>query len=260
MTGARTCAGGEACSPTPVPVSGINDATAISGTCALLATGRVECWGDNSDAQLGDGSTRGPMTCLGLIPCSTTPVMVAGIRAATSIATGDQGACAVLAGGTVDCWGDGSYGELGDGNSGTHVCPEGDLPNERTNRCSPTPQRVTGITNAVQVAVGDDSTCARLATGAVDCWGDNGAGQLGDGTVDGASNCGRYDAGDPCSATPMHVTGITNATSIAVGFGACAALATGRVDCWGPLLNRGDGQRIEGVYASDVPIPVAGIT
>lgn len=43
----------------PVTVSGITNAVQVAAglytTCAVLATGKVRCWGDNSNGQLGDG-------------------------------------------------------------------------------------------------------------------------------------------------------------------------------------------------------------
>ena len=96
---------------TPVQVTGISNATAISAgtggahSCALLATGRVECWGSNDYGQLGNGSTTD----------SSTPVQVSGISNATAISAGGAHSCALLATGEIYCWGLNEDGQLGNG-------------------------------------------------------------------------------------------------------------------------------------------------
>ncbi len=71
------------CSTTPVAVSGLTGATAISAgyarACARLSGGTVTCWGVNDYGALGDGTTTGPQTCYGGAPCSTTPVEVSSL-------------------------------------------------------------------------------------------------------------------------------------------------------------------------------------
>jgi len=190
--------------PTPGAVTGITTATSLdsdfSGTCALLTSGSVDCWGDNTVGQLGNGTTGSP---------NPTPGAVSGVTTATSLATQGSGYCALLTSGSVDCWGDNIYGELGNGTIGS--------PN-------PTPGAVTGITTATSLASDGGGYCAVLTSGSVDCWGYNGTGDLGNGT-----------AGSP-NTTPGAVTGITTATSLASdarGDGYCAVLTSGSVDCWG---------------------------
>jgi alpha-tubulin suppressor-like RCC1 family protein len=100
-------------SSTPVSVTGISTATAITfggaHACARLTDGTLKCWGLNTFGQLGDGTTTG----------SSTPVSVTGISTATGITASEGGGtdhtCAVLAGGTVKCWGYNGGGQLGDG-------------------------------------------------------------------------------------------------------------------------------------------------
>lgn len=74
-------------------------------SCAVLKTGRVRCWGNGDDGQLGDGTTKD----------SDTPVEVVGISDAEAVAVGSGHSCALRRGGRVSCWGRNSFGQLGDG-------------------------------------------------------------------------------------------------------------------------------------------------
>jgi alpha-tubulin suppressor-like RCC1 family protein len=126
-------------------------------TCALLATGAVDCWGGNEYGQLGDGNTTN----------TNGPVAVSGISTAIAITAGWQDTCALLSGGSVKCWGRDDLGQLGNG--------------EQNETPHPTPVTVSGITTATAVTAGDFHTCARLSAGELKCWGVNDRGQLGNG-------------------------------------------------------------------------------
>jgi len=251
------CAG--QCSVTPIRVGQISTATQISAggsawfldtgsVCAVLAGGTVDCWGLNQHGQLGNGTSTGPEnTCNAYssqLPCSTSPVPVQGITTATQVSVGLYSTCALLAGGSVECWGDNSSGELGDGMANGPGCG---------GYCSTTPVQVQGIANATQISVGGGFACALLSGGSIDCWGDGYYwGQLGSGPVS-PDVCNGY----PCSTSPLRVSGITNATQVSLGPAtACAAFATGGIDCWG---NGDQGQLGNGATTgSDVPVPVNG--
>jgi len=151
-------------SPTPVTVQGVTDATAISGTnghtCALLSDGRVMCWGDNGFGQVGISRTTSR-------DCDSPPVIVPGLTGVTAISAGSKHTCALLRGGTVQCWGDNSYGQMGNGT--------------KTGWDSPL-MAVTGLTGVTAISAGGGHTCALLSGGAIQCWGNNYYGQLGDGS------------------------------------------------------------------------------
>ena len=190
-------------------------------TCALVSGGSVACWGNDENGQLGNGTNKGEFT---------TPVTVGGITNATEVAAGGAHSCALLGGGSIDCWGYNKFGEVGDGTT-----------TERT-----TPVAVSGITDAIQITAGYAHTCALLSGGKIDCWGENAYEQLGDGN---AKN----------SSTPVAVSGISTATSVtAGGFGTCAVIAGGTVDCWG---YNGFGELGNGTTNdSSTPVQVSGIT
>jgi alpha-tubulin suppressor-like RCC1 family protein len=252
---------------TPVSTANITNATAISAgvtnTCALLGNGTVSCWGPNSHAELGNGSTTD----------SATPVPVTGVAGATAIAIGGSHACAVVANGEVMCWGDNNYGQVArNSKTGPDQCGVG-----TGISCSKLPIKVAGITGAVDVAAGDSHSCAILADGRTKCWGWNGYGQLGNGgmlpvsplpqwvtrkaiAVGGnfltSHACALYGAGSiKCwgangngalgngqtsnsQGTPVQVSGITNAVTVSAGGHTCATLDDGSMSCWGANVFR----------------------
>ena len=177
---------GGCCYDIPQATTGITDAVSIApvpdgdGYCAVLSTGGVDCWGENYDGQLGNGTTNGPDGESGY----DAPQATLGITDAASISANysSSGYCAVLSTGGVNCWGDNTYGELGNGTTGGPDGADG----------YDTSQIVTGITSAVSVTSADYGYCAVLTSGGVDCWGDNSYGELGNGTISGP-DAGGYD-------------------------------------------------------------------
>jgi alpha-tubulin suppressor-like RCC1 family protein len=159
------------CSTTPLEVSGITDATAVSVSttrgCALLQTRQVECWGQEANGVYGEESP--------------VPVSIEGLSGVTAISVGTYANCALLESGKVVCWGAGVWGEFGNG----------------TFSASPTPIPVTGIGPATAIAAGFGQACAVVAAGGVDCWGGDAQGQLGNGI--GGSTAHGF------SATPVAV-------------------------------------------------------
>jgi hypothetical protein len=161
-------------SPVPVRVEGLSGfATAIAAgdahTCALLRSGRIQCWGWNVEGQLGDGTGAD----------SSTPVPVIGIARAHSIAAAGSDTCAIVGRGSVDCWGSNIYGQLGDGSTLDQIGPV----------------TASGVGDAKAVVSGLAHTCAVTESGSVTCWGQGVFGQLGSrATVN--------------SVTPVDVSGI----------------------------------------------------
>jgi alpha-tubulin suppressor-like RCC1 family protein len=105
---------------------------------------------------------------------------------------------------------------------------------------------------SVQLALGYLHTCARKNDGKVRCWGENGAGQIGDGVP--------FDAGPRANVLkPQVVVGIDDAVDVAAGVShACAIKKGGAVVCWGINFfgQLGDGT----TQRSSSPVAVAGIS
>lgn len=87
--------------------------TGVFNTCALMSGGGAQCWGWNAYGEVGDNSTTD----------RPTPVSVAGLSGGVStISIGFSHTCALTASGGVKCWGNNSYGNLGDNStSESHV-------------------------------------------------------------------------------------------------------------------------------------------
>jgi hypothetical protein len=140
-------------SSAPVTIRGITNAVAVSRgaahTCAVLADGRVQCWGGNSGGELGNGTTTD----------AKDPVTVSGITNAVAVAASTCNyTCAVLEDGRVQCWG-----------HNLHFAVPGIR--AESNAHSLVPVTISGITNAVAVVALDPHPCALLADGRVQCWG-----------------------------------------------------------------------------------------
>jgi hypothetical protein len=97
----------------------------------------------------------------------SSPVPISGLSGVTSVVVGEMHTCALMGDGTVRCWGDNRYGQLGDGTTDTRT----------------TPTTVPNLSHVAEIAAGRSHACARLESGAVYCWGRNYYGQVGDGTT-----------------------------------------------------------------------------
>jgi alpha-tubulin suppressor-like RCC1 family protein len=80
----------------------------------LTTGGAAFCWGDNTLAESGSGTT-GPVT--------TSPAAVAGAQTFTTLSVGFYHACAMTVGGSSYCWGDNGAGQIGDGTLNLGLAP-----------------------------------------------------------------------------------------------------------------------------------------
>jgi hypothetical protein len=127
--------------------------------CAITTSGSVRCWGEGSSGQLGQGekaSSDSPVTVLGL---EDSPVV--------EVSVGSSHTCARQVSGSVRCWGNGTFGQLGHGQSGEGVE-------------ALAPVNVADSSGMTHVTAGSYATCA-IKDHQVYCWGSNEYGQLGTG-------------------------------------------------------------------------------
>jgi len=188
--------GGLVTTPTRVPgLSGvIQVALSDEGSgYAVESDGSVWAWGDNSNGQLGNGSTTS----------TSTPVRVPLLTGIREVAAGGYYALARTSDGNVWSWGLNSHGELGDGTTLNESLPE----------------PVPGLAGIGQVASGGAESFAVRADGTLYSWGSNNFGQLGNGTT--------MD-----SHSPAAVPGLSGVTQVASGGMATLALAGPQMGVW----------------------------
>ncbi len=149
--------GGDAKDDAFVRVPEVNDAIAVtvsgSFTCAVLATGYRSCWGNGHP--LGGGYAGG-----------TYPVVTSKAKNHVARAAAGRTTCWLQRDGKVACEGKGDFGQLGTGEL-----------------FGASRALVSGLDDAVEIAVGLEHACALRANGDVACWGANDRGQVGDGTL-----------------------------------------------------------------------------
>src|SRR5690606_20237646 len=134
-----------------------------------------------------------------------TPVTANIVGNAVALALSTGHTCAVIEGGSMQCWGFDGNGQLGNG------AIVGNFP---------TPVAVNSMTDAIAVGAGFNHPCALRANGQVRCWGIGGNGELGNGTTIART-------GNPVNASGRAVTVDAGRNH------ACAVGAAGTVSCWG---------------------------
>ena len=154
----------------PSNVLGVEGIVALSAgdnhSCAVVASGKMKCWGSGFEGQLGaglEGTEIGQLFQNGLVPLDVVADQNAtGLFVdAVSISTGPSLSCAVRSAGTVACWG------TPIGLSMAYILA---------------PVNVSGLSNVMAIATGQNLACAITSTREVSCWGEGGSGQLGNGS------------------------------------------------------------------------------
>jgi alpha-tubulin suppressor-like RCC1 family protein len=199
-------------------------------SCAVSKSGNVFCWGYAS-LILGTTSTS-----------SGQPVEVNGVGGISRLSGITQGSvgsasiCALAGSGNVYCWGQNSFGQLGNGviYSNPWIAPVEVVAPGGTGYLS-------GIT---QISAGYLGACALSNGGNVFCWGLNNAGQLGIGVSSPSPSSSNYN-----SVAPLEVVGsdgngyLSNISQITTSGASCAISSAGNNYCWGDLVNTGISER-----------------
>lgn len=190
-------------------------------SCALTAANTLKCWGYNMDGQVGDGK-------FGRDADKHSPVDVSDLTNVKAMAMGERHSCVLLTSGGIKCWGGGYEGQLG-------FMPE--------NAQTSSPTDVPGLTSGVaKIAAGVYHSCAVLTNGALKCWGNNWAGQVGDNsTVDRSSSVDVVGAGSGVS-------------QVSGGDSHTCAIINQHVSCWGSNLLGQVGNGQTGIFAPAHPV------
>jgi alpha-tubulin suppressor-like RCC1 family protein len=227
----------------PVLVQGSGQYTAIAAnahTCALDTTGRAFCWGVRTGG-LSSTVIASPVlqaqnpqaTCDSVYDSRDThcavPTLVSSGHIFQRITSGTYVDCAIDAGGAAWCWGDNTYGTLGDGADGSSYA------------AAPVQVQLPGIT--VLISSGAAHACAVTADSFAYCWGLNMGGELGDGTFGAVS------------PIPVRVVGEHQFARLSAGgFHTCGITASLQVFCWG---SNGSGELGQPSSFTQGDIPVA---
>jgi alpha-tubulin suppressor-like RCC1 family protein len=197
--------GGVTARSTPTLVWGGHEFTRISAgyrlSCAVTTSGVAYCWGENGHGEVGAGSTE---YYAHWTATQVSSNVVGGLRFAR-LSGGNDHTCGLTSTGLAYCWGENSFGAMGDGTTiARHV-----------------PSMVAGGFLFKEISTGALHTCALQTDGQALCWGNNRIGQLGDGTIT-----------DHTEAAA--VSGTLSFAKIATGSEhSCAIASGGAVYCWG---------------------------
>jgi alpha-tubulin suppressor-like RCC1 family protein len=130
-------------------------------TCAVTIASKAFCWGDGRNWQIGDGKNS----------LRFTPRAVAGGLSFRRLTGGYAHTCGETTDNRAYCWGADLYGAQGDGET-----------DPQFNDFNPRPTAVVGGLRFAQLSAGRHFTCGKTTADVGYCWGDNGGGQLGDGS------------------------------------------------------------------------------
>ncbi|MEZ4703687.1 MAG: hypothetical protein R3A11_00535 [Bdellovibrionota bacterium] len=200
-------------------------------TCVIVQ-GKVKCWGDNTEGQLGQGLSTSPLlatnTSTNIYPFQSVqelPFVDLGWQEnVVDITVGYAHVCALAEHGKVKCWGSQDLGQLGVAYSDSYI---GDQATEMGFNLLSVD---LGGLKAIQISAGFYHTCALLEDHRIKCWGANDFGQLG--TEDQNS----YGTSPFPTGSNQPFTNVGSGKVIKVSAGGestCVLFEAGDVKCWG---------------------------
>lgn len=205
--------------PTPLLVPGGHTfyqlESAVEHDCGLTLSGQVYCWGRNVGGALGSPVTE--------VRIALEPIALEGNFTFRQLVVGGHSSCGLTFAGEAYCWGYNRWGQLG------NFVNIGDL--DSTN---PTPVPVLGGILFTQLVADEFHTCGLSVSGQAYCWGNNGLGQLGNGSIP-ANGARPGEVGTKgANPTPIAVWGGLSFTHLAAGaFHTCGLTPGNQAYCWG---------------------------
>jgi len=162
-------------------------------TCGITdPDSAVFCWGLNDMGQLGVGVATTSARCrlfplVSMVPCSPTPVRVAGMHVFRQLSLGGSSTCGITADSAAYCWGSNQSGQLGT----TALC-------DGARNC-PTPIKVDlpDTSRVISIGVANGHGCAVTRRGAAFCWGSNGGWGIGNGSAPSSVPVGPTRVSEP---------------------------------------------------------------
>ena len=258
-------------------------------SCALTTAGVAYCWGSNQSGQLGIGSD--------VTTGQYIPVLVSGSRTYVELRAGGDNTCGRTSAGALYCWGFGQYGSLGNGTTTNRIAPTlvsgttlfaevsvgGTTTCARSTAGTPycwglnsngtlglgagsdstgnrfVPTLVSGGHAFDRIVTGSSHSCGLVsASGAAFCWGENYAGEIGDGTTQYRNaplriNSFAFQDITVGGGGPVSDPG-TEGFSV---YGHTCGIADGALYCWGDNSRGQLGNGLSGSGAnSKTPTPV----
>ena len=165
-------------------------------SCAVLDDATVKCWGAGLYGQLGTGATDNRGDEVGEMGDALSAVDLGSGRSAISVTAGGSHTCSVLDDDTVKCWGNNSFGQLGQGDTADRGVAGGQMGDSL-----PAVALGSGST-AQSIEAGSGHSCSLLDDATVKCWGDNVSGQLGLGDT-GSRGASPGDMGDSLASVDL---------------------------------------------------------